>query len=378
MKTNRLFLLVLLFLGLSSISFASIGNERIKNITLGGMLLDRDRFHLIDMNLDRIKENNFNSITLVVDWYVENYKDPKILPRYPGQPFPDTNWFKPTLTHYEIEDIATMAQSRGLDVILKMHIDTLDWPFGGKGRYAIKPTPLLWEHYVDFATDTAKIAEKIDAKMLFIGTETDKLAKANPTNWVSVIQAVRQNYSGPIGYSASFNGKANFSASKLSIPKACGVCGVKIWDQLDYIGFEPYAGLTMSKDPTLEEMKTGVRKIIDKVIIPMSEKHDKKVILSEFNTYSFDGVNTNPISLKTSRYRVDQMPPDHEEQSMLYQAWLEVLNEADYQDKIDGIILWAGYLTKESEKMHGVHNDKFDMIWGKKVERTIREAFRAW
>ena len=57
------------------------------------------------------------------------------------------------------------------------------------------------------------------------------------------------------------------------------------------------------------------------------------------------------------------MPPDHEEQSMAYQAWLEVLNEAEYQDKIDGIILWAGYLSKESEKIGSwVHNDKYDQI----------------
>ena len=33
------------------------------------------------------------------------------------------------------------------------------------------------------------------------------------------------------------------------------------------------------------------------------------------------------------------MPPDHEEQSMAYQAWLEVLNEKDYQDLVYPIIL---------------------------------------
>ena len=354
-------------------------DERIKSITLGAMLLDRNLFDLLDVNLDRIKANNFNSITLVVDWYVENHRDPKILPRYPGQPFPTTDWFKPTLTHDEIEDIATRAKSRGLDVILKMHVDALDWPFGGKGRYAIKPSAVLWKHYIDFATDTARIAEKINAKMLFIGTETHNLTKTNPANWVPVIQAVQQIYSGPISYAASFNGKANFSASEWATPKSCGACAVKIWDQVDYIGFEPYAGLTLNKDPTLEEMKAGVRKIIDKVIIPLSEKHNKRIILPELNFYSFDGVNSNPISLDTSRYRVEQMPPDHEEQSMAYQAWLEVLNEADYQDKFVGVILWGGYLREESEKLKSwVHNDNGDLIWGKKAEVTICEAFKAW
>ena len=131
-------------------SSASLGSDRIKSITFGAMLLDRDKFGLIDANLDRIKSNNFNSITLIVDWYVDNHLDPKILPSIQalkGAKFPETDWFKPTLTHEEIIEISKKANLRGLDVILKMHIDTLDWPFGGKGRYAIKPNDVLWDYY---------------------------------------------------------------------------------------------------------------------------------------------------------------------------------------------------------------------------------------
>ena len=98
------------------------------------MLLDRNKFGLIDANLDKIKSNNFNSITLIVGWYVDNHLDPKILPRYPGAPFPETDWFKPTLTHKEIIEISKKANARGLNVISKMHIEPLDLPFGGKGK----------------------------------------------------------------------------------------------------------------------------------------------------------------------------------------------------------------------------------------------------
>ena len=58
-------------------STTSLGADRIKSITFGAMLLDRDKFGLIDANLDRIKSNNFNSITLIVNWYVNNYLDPQ-------------------------------------------------------------------------------------------------------------------------------------------------------------------------------------------------------------------------------------------------------------------------------------------------------------
>ncbi|MDC1383547.1 hypothetical protein N8500_08680 [Candidatus Puniceispirillum sp.] len=356
----------------------AFGDERIKSITLGGMELDRAKFHLIDANLDRIKSSNFNSITLIVDWYVNTHRDPKILPRYPGEPFPDTNWFKPTLTHEEIIEISKKARSRGLDVILKMHIEPLDWPFGGQGRYAIKPSKVLWDHYENFAIDTAKIANKINAKLLFLGTETDHLT-TNPAKWKQIIKSVKKYYSGPLSYAASFNGKPNFSASQWSPPDNCGPCKTKIWGEFDFIGFEPYAALTSKTDPSLDEMKRGVRRIIDLVMLPLSKKYNKKLIIPEIAFMSFDGVNTNPISLHTSKYKVEDMPPDHEEQAMAYQAWLEVLNEQKYKSLVYGIILWPGFLREPSEDMQSwIQQEKWDLIWGKKAEKTIRNAFNDW
>ena len=76
---------------------------------------------------------------------------------------------------------------------------------------------------------------------------------------------------------------------------------------------------------------------------------------------------------------VDDMPPDHEEQALAYQAMLEVLNESHYKDFVEGIILWSGYLTESSEKNRNwVHNDKWDLIWGKKAEDTIKKVFANW
>ena len=258
-----------------------------------------------------------------------------------------------------------------------MHIDTLDWPFGGKGRYAIEPNKVLWEYYTDFATDTAIIAEKIDAKLLILGTETDKLDKEFG-QWKKITGLTREIYRGPITYSASFNGKAGFPAKYTKI-KACGFCNVNIWPLFDYIGFEPYGGLTQKKDPTLEEMKIGFRRIMDEVAIPYAEKYNKKIIIPETSFFSFDGVNTNPISIDTGKYKVDDMPPVHEEQALAYQAMLEVLNENYYKDFVEGIILWSGYLTESSEKNRNwVHNDKWDLIWGKKAEDTIKKVFANW
>jgi hypothetical protein len=71
----------------------------------------------------------------------------------------------------------------------------------------------------------------------------------------------------------------------------------------------------------------------------LSKKNNKKIIIPEFAFMSFDGVNTNPISLDTSKYKVEYMPPEHQEQSMAYQAWLEVLNEEKYRDNIIGFVI---------------------------------------
>jgi hypothetical protein len=195
----------------------SIADERIRSITFGGMDLDRSKWHLIDQNLDRIVDVGFNSITLIVDYYVNDYKDPNIRPIYPGEPFPDTNWFRPTLTNEEIMDIALKAKKRGLSTILKMHIDTLDWPTGGKGRYALNPKggnwDLLFKNYQKFAEKTAQTASTINAQVLIIGTETDTLVEQKHANrWKPIVAAVRSRYKGPISYASSFNAKAGFFA----------------------------------------------------------------------------------------------------------------------------------------------------------------------
>ena len=56
------------------------------------------------------------------------------------------------------------------------------------------------------------------------------------------------------------------------------------------------------------------------------------------------------------------MPPDHEEQAMAYQAWLEVLNEQKYQNLVDGVILWPGYLREPSEICKVGYIMKMDLI----------------
>jgi len=350
------------------------------------MDLDRSKWHLIDQNLDRIVDVGFNSITLIVDYYVNDYKDPNIRPIYPGEPFPDTHWFRPTLTNEEIMDIALKAKKRGLSTILKMHIDTLDWPTGGKGRYALNPKggnwDLLFKNYQKFAEKTAQTASTINAQVLIIGTETDTLVEQKHANrWKPIVAAVRSRYKGPISYASSFNAKAGFFApSNGEYPKMCGACRVTIWNLVDYIGFEPYAGLTKNKDASLEELKVGVRRIIDKVIRPISKKYKKSVLIPEIAFESFDGVATNPISIGSNQYTKDSMPPDHEEQALAYQAWLETMNEDLYRDSLfRGIILWPGYIMEPSKDMqHWIHNDKGGKIWGKKAETTIKTVFADW
>ena len=74
------------------------------------------------------------------------------------------------------------------------------------------------------------------------------------------------------------------------------------------------------------------------------------------------------------------MPPDHEEQALAYQAWLETMNEDLYRDSLfRGIILWPGYIMEPSKDMqHWIHNDKGGKIWGKKAETTIKTVFADW
>ncbi len=341
-----------------------------RGITFGAMYWPERNLDLVEYNLDRLLTFGINSIALVVDWYVDDYTDPTIEPWFRDKPgFPNTTWYFPTLYDEEVEYIIREAHARGMRVLLKPHVETLNWAFGNPGRGELRPRGGDWDtlfaSYTDFICHYAQLAEELGVEVLSVGCELETMTHAfagldDPdARWRRIISQVRGIFSGRLTYSCAFGGPPDATWSSPN--------HITFWDALDYIGFEIYRGLTYKRDPTLAELKAAVRDIFDRFVEPLAKKFRKPVLIPEINYYSYDGVNTTPIDPPRGR------PVDHREQALCYEAVLstvqELLREKDY---LAGLFWWAGYLVNPEEDYSWVQRDRYDFIWFKPAQEVLR------
>jgi len=221
-------------------------------------------------------------------------------------------------------------------------------------------------HYAD-------MAERYGAAMLVIGTEPDTATmEDNPqapkdatARWRNIIAEVRKHYSGPLTYSASSHGDGQ------------GPSRVKFWDELDYIGFEPYFGVTDKNDPTIAELKEGFDSKLEKLARPLYEKYGKPIILTEANCYSFDGANRDPIAANIQQISpqatsVNDLPLDLQEQADYYEALFQSVATRDW---ITGIYWWAWYLDSTMEWSDDWQlTDRFDPF----VRKIAGQVMKKW
>lgn len=369
--------LIVLVVGAAALAASGIYEETdfMKGMTFGAMHWPEEQLPWIDYNLERLRGLGVNAIALVVDWYVDDYTDPTIEPWFRSQPgFPDTTWYFPTLEDSEIKHIIEKAHSLDMEVLLKPHVETLNWASGAPGRYALQEGVGLWDELFDSYTEYmlyyAVICENLGVEILSLGCELESMTHQAPEadqRWREVIAAVRKVYSGKLTYSCSFHGTPSQTWSSPN--------NITFWDALDYIGFEIYRGLTWKRDPTIEELKQGVREIFKSFVKPLSERYGVPVIIPEINYYSWDGVNTRPIDPPGSR------PADHQEQADCYDAVLQVVEELlATESYLKGLFWWAGYLVDPDEDVAGgpswVASDRYDPIWFKPAEQVLYEHWR--
>lgn len=301
-----------------------------KGVTFGAMSWKEEDKKLIDDNIKTLKEFNVKWAILIPDWFVFPGLDgTEIKPYYDAQTFPNpSGWITPTLTDDELTTIIKKLNKEGINVILKPHIDPIDFGVNPESnREALKPADwdLFFENYKKFILHYAQLAENNNVPIFVIGTELNSLIRDMPNSekkWRDLIKEVRAIYSGKLTYSVS------------CFDKCLSPSEIKFWDALDYIGFEPYFGLTNKNNPSVEEMKQAFDKKFNLYAKPLYEKYGKKILLTEANIYSKDGANQNPLG--TSKNQVD-----YQEQADYYEAMFESVSGKDW---IEGIYWWGWYL----------------------------------
>lgn len=168
-------------------------------------------------------------------------------------------------------------QSRDQKVMLKPQI----WV---RGAYTGTIAPrdeagwqVLEESYTDFILAFAKIAAAENVAIFCMGTEWDAFAKARPAYWKSLIQQVREIYSGKLTYAANWD-------SYVEIP---------FWAELDFIGIDAYFPVSDAKTPSIEASIRGWQQHLPG-IKTLSDSLGRSVLFTEYGYRSMDYAGRRP------------------------------------------------------------------------------------
>jgi hypothetical protein len=178
------------------------------------------------------------------------------------------------------------AHSRGIQVMLKPHVDALN----GQWRGDFNPgAPDAWfQSYTQFIVHYAQIAQEEGVELYCMGTEFKTISgAANRDRWVAVINAIRNVYSGPLTYAAN----ATFPADEFT--------SVSFWDQLDLIGLDGYFNLTDQNNPTLAQLVSAwtsnrFGENIVAAVQNFADSRQKPLLFTEIGYKSTDGTNREP------------------------------------------------------------------------------------
>ena len=223
------------------------------------------------------------------------------------------------------------AQSMGLDVILKPHVDSLDGA-AFRGDFAPADVDAWFTGYKALVLRYATMAAETGVKTFCIGCEYDSLSGAAYRQaWIGIIDAVRAIYNGTITYAATSDAAKDLS----------------FWDKVDLIGVNAYYSMSSTATGTVEEYKTawtsvpqnpweaqstGGKSPID-FLHDLSLRYDKTVLITEVGYRSLDGAAIHPGLWNT------EGAVDLQEQASLYEALLQTF--ATYGgDWFAGIQLW--------------------------------------
>ncbi|HEV2664411.1 MAG TPA: hypothetical protein VG324_05850 [Blastocatellia bacterium] len=224
-----------------------------------------------------LRDTGANWMGLLVTWYQQDAFS-NVIARHPD----------PNKDHTDarIRTAIRDAHGRGLQVMLKPHVDALN----GQWRGDFNPNnPAAWfQSYTQFILHYAQIAQEEGAELYCMGAEFKTISgAANRDRWVAVINSIRGAYGGPLTYAAN----ATFPADEFT--------SVSFWDQLDIIGLDGYFTLTDQNNPTLAQLVSAwtsnrFGENIVAAVQNFASSRQKPVIFTEIGYKSTDGTNREP------------------------------------------------------------------------------------
>jgi uncharacterized membrane protein len=224
-----------------------------------------------------LRDTGANWMGLLVTWYQQDASS-NVIARHPD----------PNKDHTDarIRTAIRDAHSRGLQVMLKPHVDALNGQW--RGDFNPSNAAAWFQSYTQFIVHYAQIAQEEGAELFCMGTEFKTISgAANRDRWVAVIGSIRNAYGGPLTYAAN----ATFPADEFT--------SVSFWDQLDIIGLDGYFTLTDQNNPTLAQLISAwtsnrFGENIVAAVQNFASSRQKPLIFTEIGYKSTDGTNREP------------------------------------------------------------------------------------
>lgn len=256
-----------------------------------------------------------------------------------------------TATDDDLRHVIRRAHDLGLRVMLKPHVDLLDLPNSMSGRHTIGfgADEGAWEAWFDsytrFITHYAALAQELNVEYFVVGTELWGTIHRTD-EWQAIIRRVRGVYDGPLTYAAL----TYFEPLQMSW-----------WDELDAIGIDAYFTVTLTKNPTLAQMKLGWTPTVA-YLGWLAQRWEKPIILTEIGYMSVDGTNILPGDWSL------QGEIDPQEQADAYQAAFEAFHgQAWWQ----GVFWWS----LSADPNQGGAGDRGYSFHGKPAEEVLRRFY---
>jgi hypothetical protein len=237
---------------------------------------------LYGQTLDYVKSIGANAI--VLDWTVAFSNDGHLAAGY-------QQW-APTLKN--VANIVAAAKSRGLYVILKPHVITDQCCGQNRNDTNTDIKTFLpgnffvdWRNYLLQAISSLPMSQ-VDA--ITIGTEMNMLDWQNRADWLAMIAALREKYTGSLTYDGMFS----------QYPGAKDCKDVVFWDKLDFVSCSFYVRLSSDDNASVAALtalmqsnpSVGITDAIG-VLRDLSAKTGKKVFALEGGYQSSNGALWN-------------------------------------------------------------------------------------
>lgn len=171
-----------------------------------------------------------------------------------------------------------MLHKNGVSVMMKPQLWISKGVFTGKLKM---DTEEHWQQleksYHDFIMTYARLAAENKVDILCIGTELEQFVLARPKFWNTLIDEIRQIYTGKLTYASNWD---EFER-------------VPFWERLDFIGVDAYFPLSEAKTPTVKELVKGWQPWKIKMATLSTEKK-KPVLFTEYGYRSMDYTAKKP------------------------------------------------------------------------------------